>query len=215
MEELTFPCHHLSPEPVGGDGDVFARVWQRVMGDGDSPPIPTPPSVPVPPSVSVPPSVPVLPSVPAPIPTPVQPPAPVPVPETASLSPFPLGQLQDFLAHEVADEALYRALSRQRGGSRLLLSIAADEHRHAKRLSAAYFLATGVHYLPGCHGVPPHPCNHLGTLRAQYWSEHEGARAYRRAGEQCAEDHLSKLFAELADEEASHAQLILTLLERL
>ncbi|MFQ7452683.1 MAG: hypothetical protein ACLRNQ_16265 [Flavonifractor plautii] len=54
-------------------------------------------------------------------------------------------QLQRLIDRELADWRAYQALSRRAQGNsgRVLATIAADERRHAKRLSTAYFLISG------------------------------------------------------------------------
>ena len=58
--------------------------------------------------------------------------------------------LQGYIDDELSDWRSYQALARRTpgGGGRALAAIAADERRHAKKLSTAYFLISGVRYWP-------------------------------------------------------------------
>ena len=121
-------------------------------------------------------------------------------------------QLLGWITDECEDAALYRHLaqhlpSRARRG---LLEMAADEHHHARRLSAQYFVMTGQ-----CPRVQPAfvptACP-LETLRRRYEEELAGSAAYRDAAA-CADGTLRVVLDELSRDEARHSRMVMCLLE--
>lgn len=133
--------------------------------------------------------------------------------------PYPLGEdsggygelLCAAIREEVADWRAYRALA-AREGSRVLGELGAQELSHAKRLSAAYFLISGVRYLPLDEGRGPLPPREE-ALRARFQAEQRGERRYLAAAEETADPALAQLFTELGREESIHAQRVRRLLE--
>ena len=125
-------------------------------------------------------------------------------------------QLQQFIADELADWKYYQTLARRAGnGGRVLATIAADERRHAKRLSTAYFLITGVRYWP-VDRAPAPPAGPLpAALRQRFAAEQRGAAAYQAAAEETADPCLQALYRELAGEEDAHTWMIRGLLEQM
>jgi len=99
---------------------------------------------------------------------------------------------------------------KQRAGA-----IAADERRHAKRLSTAYFLISGVRYWPVDRVPNPSPAPFSAALREHFMEEQRGAAAYQTAAAETADPCLHELFLELAGEEDSHAWLLRSVLEQL
>ena len=217
------------------DRETFERVWRRVC-PADRPDCPitlTPPAAageaPAPgPSSSVPsvsePSVPGS-SAPAEdaVPLPgalTETPLCVPdndVPCLGAASAVHGALLQRCIAAELSDHRAYLALSRRAPAScaRALAAMAADERRHAKRLSAAYFLISGVRYFPADRVPAPAFSSFTAALRRRFADEQRGASAYLAAGDETADPCLRALFQELAGEEAAHARLIRALLENL
>ena len=138
---------HLSSQC---DQETFERVWRRVMPESrpDCPIVlPAEPAA----SPAVREAPPALPAVAASAP----PDRPVAgeehnVPCLGAASAIYGGQLQQFVDRTLADWRSYQALSRRAQGNsgRILSAIAADQRRHAKRLSTAYFLISGVRYWP-------------------------------------------------------------------
>ena len=59
--------------------------------------------------------------------------------------------IQEMIRHELADWREYQTLARRVGGhqAKAFQALANEEKRHAKRLSAAYFLISGVRYCAG------------------------------------------------------------------
>jgi len=98
---------------------------------------------------------------------------------------------------------------------RALASIAADERRHIRRLSTAYFLISGVRFQPE-QAAPALPggCTYFSALRLRFAEEQKGQAAYRSAAERSADPCLRELFLELAGDEYAHACLLRGLLEQ-
>ena len=200
----------MQQEAMSQDGrqEVFRRVWDRVMPEGreDCPIVLE--EAPLPPAKKG---------------TPAPPPAPSVSPRAEGAGCLgedsaPYGaQIQDYISHELADWRAYQALARRAPGSagRVLASIAADEHRHAKRLSTAYFLISGVRYWPAPGGAAGSPMPLPAALRARFLEEQKGAASYRQSAQQTGDSCLAQLFRELAEEEDAHAWLIRGVLERL
>ena len=116
------------------DPEVFARVWSRVMPDQALSPI-----------------QPALPALRSPAQTA---PAPSCLGEGSARYVPQLEALMDQLHAALGS---VRQLARRGGGraSRLLASLAADQQRQLRRLSAAYFLITGRRYAPKGQGAAP------------------------------------------------------------
>lgn len=124
--------------------------------------------------------------------------------------------LQARVAVELTSVRTYRNMATRVGGtaSQTLNSIAADKTRHAKRLSVAYFLLSGVRL----QSSPPTGETRdslMGALRRSYLDEQASASAYRAAAASAADAPLKELFQELAAATALHASLLRGVLERL
>ena len=96
---------------------------------------------------------------------------------------------------------------------RVLATIAADERRHAKRLSTAYFLISGVRYWPEGEKCPP-VTSYLGTLRRRFAQEQATMAAYLTGTETTTDPCLQQLFWEHAREAWDQACKIRTLVEQ-
>lgn len=223
------------------EADAFARVWNRVMPE-DRPDCPfvtncTPPpaeeDAPMTQEEVQPPQGEaggaLCPCVPTPAPPverlPQAPPVHV-TPQSVADNDIPClgaasavygGMLQKLIDQEIANWKRYLALSRRSpaGGSRVLAAIAAAERRHGKRLSAAYFLISGVRYWPADRKVPPLQGAWPSALRQCFCGEQKAAAAYLAAAAENSDPALCSLFQELAGEEALHAQTLRELLEQL
>ena len=189
----------LGPGQCGADREVFERVWRRVMPE-DRPDCPftlysEEEQVAVRPAEE----------------------------RKADLVPVPAEQsggdgavLQAFIADELSDWRTYQTLARRipGGNGRALMGVAADERRHAGRLSAAYFLLSGVKFWPPAEPeLPGGGC--MAALRARYWAERKGAEAYRAAAGRTGDSALRTLYLDLAGDEEAHAGVIRGILERL
>ena len=176
------------------DPEVFARVWSRVMPDQTLSPI-----------------QPALPALRSPAQTA---PAPSCLGEGSARYVPQLEALMDQLHAALGS---VRQLARRGGGraSRLLASLAADQQRQLRRLSAAYFLITGRRYAPKGQGaVPSGPLSSaLRTLfqQAQQCAAQAAVLARIVSDDPC----LSRLLEDIQDEAQSHAAQIRVLLEEL
>lgn len=225
MEYENLPPSGIPSEGLGvDDRAVFERVWRRVMPE-DRPDCPfvlegeqTQPSEE---GAAVPAQ-----SGQTGLPVPVHSPAATLSPDMAEEQDVPcLGaasavhgpQLQGFIEDELSDWKLYQSLARRAGGSgsRVLSAIAADERRHAKRLSTAYFLISGVRYWPVERAGTPVRGTFAGMLRQRFGAEQRGAAAYQAAAEETADSCLRELYMELAGDEDAHAWLIRGILEQM
>lgn len=191
--------NNLGPGQCGADREVFERVWRRVMPE-DRPDCPftlysEEEQVAVQPAEE----------------------------RKAELVPVPAEQsggdgavLQAFIADELSDWRTYQALARRipGGNGRALMGVAADERRHAGRLSAAYFLLSGVKFWPPAEPELPRE-GWMAILRRRYWAERKGAEAYRTAAGRTVDSTLRELYLELAGDEEAHAGVIRGILERL
>ena len=186
------------------DREVFERVWRRVMPE-DRPDCPfVLPEPPQPPAPAQPPALPAL-------------AAPAPAGGTAEEGAGLGARLQELLDGALAAWRRYQVLSRRSPGEagRALSALAADEHRHAKRLSAAYFLLTGVRYWPAV-GPAEHGRTPLApALREGFWAERRAAAGFRAVEAQAEDRFLRELCQELAAAEEEHARRLQGLLERL
>ena len=191
--------NNLGPGQCGADREVFERVWRRVMPE-DRPDCPftlysEEEQVAVQPAEE----------------------------RKAELVPVPAEQsggdgavLQAFIADELSDWRTYQTLVRRipGGNGRALMGMAADERRHAGRLSAAYFLLSGVKFWPPAEPELPRE-GWMAILRRRYWAERKGAEAYRTAAGHTGDSALRELYLELAGDEEAHAGIIRGILERL
>ncbi|NCB64049.1 MAG: ferritin-like domain-containing protein [Clostridia bacterium] len=158
-----------------------------------------------------------------PIHNPVPPvaPAPPPTPPIACLGPGSAvygAELQSFIAHELQDCRCYMALARRSSGNvrQTLMGLAQDEKRHAKRLSTAYFLISGVEYWPDQPGGMVNTTGPLpACLRARFAEEQKGEAAYHAAAERTCDPCLKELYLELANDENAHSWVLRGLLEKM
>ena len=192
--------NNLGPGQCGADREVFERVWRRVMPE-DRPDCPftlyseETEHAPGRPTEE----------------------------KRTELVPVPAEQsggdgavLQAFIADELSDWRTYQTLARRipGGNGRALMGVAADERRHAGRLSAAYFLLSGVKFWPPAEPELPKE-GWMAILRRRYWAERKGAEAYRTAAGRTGDSALRELYLELAGDEEAHAGVIRGILERM
>ena len=233
MEQDKLPCADPGPGQCGSDREVFERVWRRVMPE-DRPDCPFrlygeeeqagmerlleqgaggEPSAPgTAPAQSAP-------AVPTVLP-------PDGKRQTGGGNDVPLlgaasavygEQLQAFIVRELADMRTYQALARRApsAAARALGAMAADERRHAKRLSTAYFLISGVRFWPEQRAAAAAQGALLGALRARFVEEQRGEAAYLAAADATADPCLRELYRDLAGDESAHAWQLRTILEGL
>lgn len=204
-----------SPRPMVGmlgcDRDLFSRVWSRASThDQNTSPIEVLPPTPQPTSV------------PVPLPSAVDLPGsdglrPDDVPCFGRAGADHASALQDWIRGELGAWRTYQFLSSRSTGTtaKTLAAMAADERRHAKRLSAAYFLISGVRFFPH---VPPHRpagANFWAQIRSHFWAEQQLSAAYTAAAEETADLCLAALYRELAAEESAHADFLRALVEKM
>lgn len=218
MEETTMSPAVSDTVTCGCERDVFERVWRRVMpeGTGDISVEMTPVSAEEPRMQTV---------------------------WQQELSPMPerepmctlsiqdgvdtlcLGSgaavyaplLQEMVDGEMEDWRLYQTMARRAAGnaSKVLGTLAAEERKHMRKLSAAYFIITGERCQPrGQGGSRPVP-DVMNGLREQFIQEQRGAAAYQGAAAESSDPCLRQLFRELAQEEGMHARTVRSLLEQM
>lgn len=179
----------LGPGMLGCDREVFAQVWGRVAPGGSS-------------TVEVAPKAPAEPSAPA--------------------EPVSLGEddregrrLQELTRRALSDASIYRELTRRSRRARLELNeLAGRKTRQAKRLSAAYFLMTGVRYWPRETTPVNPPESFFPVLRQQFLAEGEQAKALRQAAQGAEEPMLGELYLSLAEEADELVYTIRLIVER-
>lgn len=123
--------------------------------------------------------------------------------------------LQEMIDDELHDHRLYQGLSRRvpAGAGPTLSAMSADELRHARKLSAALFLITGVRYWPSVKPVPASGA-WPAALRTAFAGEQQGAAQYLAAAGESTDPALAALWEELAGDEAGHARRLREILER-
>ena len=121
-------------------------------------------------------------------------------------------QLLSSIEYEMLDAAAYQCLASRMSGcaQKTLRALAQDERRHAKELSAMYFLLTGKKVCPKKPENPCITCN-AETLRKQYQAE-LAAREHYEALAPLAGARACTL-REIALDECRHAQKIYELLQ--
>ena len=235
MEQDKLPCTPPDSPDYPCDREVFERVWRRVMPEDrpDCPfvldeaaaaqPAAEAASLPEGPAATA--AAPGVLSVPA-----MRPAMPMPMPQEESgcapehdvpclgaASAVYGAQLQQYIDHELADWRTYQLLSRRATGTggKVLSTMAADERRHAKRLSTAYFLISGVRYWPVERPAAALACAFPAALRERFAEEQRGELSYLAAAEEPGDPCLRELYLELAGDENAHAWLLRGILEQL
>lgn len=110
----------------------------------------------------------------------------------------------------------YRHLARRARGTdaRTLNSMAAEQHKEARKLSAAYFLLTGLRYWPSeMLGTPAIP-SYWGALRTRHQAEQRQENAYRMAADDWDDPDLLTLYDTLAEGCQRRSQQLRGLLEQ-
>ena len=110
----------------------------------------------------------------------------------------------------------YRHLARRARGTdaRALNSLAGELHKHARKLSAAYFLLTGLRYWPTeLLGAPAIP-SYWGALRSRHQAEQRQETAFRLAADDWEDPDMLELYGELADACQQRCRRLRALLEQ-
>lgn len=138
------------------------------------------------------------------------------VPWLGSCGPAFDGLLQELIRKELSDWNYYRTLARKTGGTpaKTLSALAAEEWHCAKRLSAAYFLVSGIHYWPERTGKLNFT-SYMGALRERFLEEQRDAETYGAAAAECRDECLCDLFEEIAGQNRDHAHRIRLLVEQM
>lgn len=206
LDQMTQP----GPGLCGSDRELFQRVWRRVMPEDqlNSPIEVLPPPEPAPgaPARIEPPTL-------AAEQPQVRDPRLCLGPESAEAG----EALQGFILGELRSRQGYLALARRAPASarRTLTALADQELRHAKQLSAAYFLLSGVRYWPQEPRVPHTGVNYLKVLRDYFLAKRRTTAAYQAAAEGTGDPCLRELYTTLSDQEWNQAQRIRALVEQM
>ena len=110
----------------------------------------------------------------------------------------------------------YRHLARRARGTdaRALNSLAGELHSHARKLSAAYFLLTGLRYWPTeMLGAPAIP-SYWGALRSRHQAEQRQETAFRLAADDWEDPDMLEMYGELADACQQRCRRLRALLEQ-
>lgn len=124
--------------------------------------------------------------------------------------------LQEMIRKEIRDSQFYKTLSRKVGGgaARIFAGLASEERQAAKRLSAAYFLISGIRYWPE-KSEKISIASYFTALRDRFIEEQRDAALYTAAATESRDPSLSQLFLDIAEENQRHAQQIRHLLEQM
>ena len=95
----------------------------------------------------------------------------------------------------------YRHLARRARGAdaRVLNTLAGELHRSARRLSAAYFLITGLRYWPSELLSAPAIPSYWGALRRRHQLEQQQESAFRLAADDWEDPDMLELYGELGE----------------
>ena len=110
----------------------------------------------------------------------------------------------------------YRHLARKAraGDARVLNSMAGELHRHARKLSAAYFLLTGLRYWPSELLSTPAIPSYWGALRTRHQAEQRQETAYRMAADDWDDPDMRDLYGELIEAGQRRGRQLRGLLEQ-
>ena len=110
----------------------------------------------------------------------------------------------------------YRHLARRTRGSdaRVLNNMAGEMHRQARKLSAAYFLLTGLRYWPSELLTTPAIQSYWGALRQRHQAEQRQEMAFRIAADDWDDPDLQELYGELIEACQNRCRQLRALLEQ-
>lgn len=110
----------------------------------------------------------------------------------------------------------YRHLAKRTRGTdaRTLNGMAADQHREARKLAAAYFLLTGLRYWPTELLGAPAISSYWGALRNRHQAEQRQENAYRLACDDWEDPDLAALYTALIEGCRRRSQQLRSLLEQ-
>lgn len=125
-------------------------------------------------------------------------------------------QLQALIDHALQDARRYQQLARaQKQGSKTLALLYNQRKKHGKKLSAAYFLLSGVRYWPQEHPVTPLRTPYATALRQCYYGAQRSEEVYTTAALETSDRPLKELYLTLAREMTYHGNLMRYLLEQM
>ena len=110
----------------------------------------------------------------------------------------------------------YRYLARRAraGDARVLNGMAGELHRQARKLSAAYFLLTGLRYWPSELLSAPAIPSYWGALRARHQAEQRQETAYRMSEDDWNDPDMRELYGELIESGQRRSRQLRALLEQ-
>ena len=110
----------------------------------------------------------------------------------------------------------YRYLARRAraGDARVLNGMAGELHRQARKLSAAYFLLTGLRYWPSELLSAPAIPSYWGALRARHQAEQRQETAFRMSADDWDDPDMRELYGELIEAGQQRSRQLRTLLEQ-
>lgn len=110
----------------------------------------------------------------------------------------------------------YRHLARRTRGTaaRTLNAMAGDLHRQARKLSAAYFLLTGLRYWPSEQLATPVISSYWGALRARHQAEQQQELSFLLTADEPADAALLELYNELTTGCQARCRQLRALLEQ-
>ena len=110
----------------------------------------------------------------------------------------------------------YRYLARKAraGDARVLNGMAGELHRQARKLSAAYFLLTGLRYWPSELLSTPAIPSYWGALRSRHQAEQRQETAYRMSADDWEDPDMRELYAELIEAGQRRSRQLRGLLEQ-
>lgn len=184
---------------LGCDREVFAQVWSRVDPAQGGMVEPVAPVEAVPGAAAVP-----VPQTPA-----------QPVVEAVGEEDETGRQLQALVLGLLTDGSVYRDLSRRtRRSVGELRELHRQKLRQAKRLSAAYFLLTGVRYWPRETTPVNPPEGFFPALRQRFLAEGRLCAQLEALAGACAQEDLAGLYTGIAQETRDMARAIRYIVER-
>ena len=110
----------------------------------------------------------------------------------------------------------YRYLARRAraGDARVLNGMAGELHRAARKLSAAYFLLTGLRYWPSELLSAPAIPSYWGALRVRHQAEQRQETAYRMSADDWDDPDMRELYADLIESGQHRSRQLRALLEQ-
>lgn len=177
---------------LGCDREVFAQVWSRVApnGGGMVEPVAAATAAPVPPVAAA-------------------------APESPGGDDVEGKRLQSLTMACLEEAAVYQELLRRSRRARgELTELARRKLRQGKRLSAAYFLMTGVRYWPQGAVTTPPPQSFFPVLRQCFLTEGRMAEELERVSRETKDPGLAELYRSLAEEARELTHVIRLIVER-